>query len=1016
MRTIRAFLVLLFFFGMGLQQWSYGQELDFKKYSVSHGLPQSQVHDIAQTSDGYIWMTTYGGGLTKFDGQEFVTFTTRDGLKDNAVEDILVDDEDNIWVSTSKGGVATFQGDSLVYPFSNHPMNNIPMTDIFQLNNGDIWFCGYQEGIFAYDGDDISKITKKDGLASNTIWNVYEAEQGKIWIATAEGLSLFDGKSFQNYTTEDGIPGESIYSVTGRDNGEIWLATNKGVAIWDRQVFDELRTDDGESLGSTYDVIETSDGAVWMGTESDGIYRYKNGDLNHITQKNGLSSNYIYEFFEDRNNNLWIATDEDGVNLFKDEGFTFFSGESGLTSDGIFNIYRDQDKRYWLGTADGIFSYDGDSFMQHKLPGDYENQYIWNITGLPDGSLLIGMPDYTLMTYDGQSYSNFSEEYGLGSLYVYDFFVDSDNILWICAESGLYRVNLKSKATRHYTVEDGLASDQVFTMYEDQQGAKWIGTNYGLSIYDGTDFKNIRVEDGLVHNQVDYITADKQNHIWLGTGGGISEYIPAEGNKPAKINNFDKNDGMLLVTTHFLWFDEDGYLWQGTNAGLQSLDVPTYRQTGEMSVQHYALSDQGIGLEFNYHALFSEAPNVAWMGSMEGAVKLNTNKLQRNSKLQGFNFTQISVNSVPVNWENYEVPVEYKNGQIKFPSVAYPTGKNNFRFDFQGLSYVNPENIQYRFKLEGFEDQWMPVTKDNSAVYTSLSPGEYEFVVEAKTGSGNFSDNRIAYSFSIAYPFYRSYLFYALAGILLIGLIYGYIRIRIGYLEKNRLEQLVEERTQHLKEALEEKEVLIKEIHHRVKNNLAVISGILELQIDHAQHDHASKVLRDGQQRIQSIAMIHEKLYQSERLAEIDFAKYVEELVEVIVRSHDKQEKNIKVDVQTGGVKLGVDQGIPCGLIINELLSNAYEHAFEGRKEGNILVRFKHINENQIQLIVRDDGVGLPGDYETMQQQTETLGMGLVSTLVRQLEGEIEVNSLDQGTEFIVEFQKEKPSLKVPVN
>jgi len=492
----------------------------------------------------------------------------------------------------------------------------------------------------------------------------------------------------------------------------------------------------------------------------------------------------------------------------------------------------------------------------------------------------------------------------------------------------------------------------------------------------------------------------------------VTQYKPGTKGEAAEIYNFDKSDGMRLVNSHFLWFDQDGYLWQGTNGGLQVLDVPTYRKTGRMNITHYAISSEGIGMEFNFHAISAQDDKEVWMGSMQGAVHLNADDLSRDSTALPLYLTDIRMNGLPLDWENYVQDVGYHNGEINFPSITFPFGENTYGFSFQGLSYLQPENVRYRYKLKGFDKNWRPVTENNEAVYTNLSPGNYTFVVETKSGGGTFGQSTVSYDFSIAYPFWRTYWFYSLLLLGLAGLVYGYIRIRINHLEKSRLQELVDEQTKDLQEALAEKEVLIKEIHHRVKNNLAVISGLLELQRGNAENDFASRVLWESQRRVQSISMIHETLYQNEQLAEIDFEKYVSELIDIISYSFSYPDKEISVSVEIDDLKLGVDQGIPCGLILNELVSNAYEHAFNGQDEGQITIRITEQYDNMIAMEVSDNGVGIAEGEDP--EVADTLGFTLVQTLCQQLESELQMDDNNPGTCFTVVFKKEAPSAQVP--
>jgi len=997
---------------LSITKFSYAQRLNIKNYSLSDGLPQAQVPDLAQTEDGYIWLGTYGGGLAKFDGKKFVTYTKEDGLKDNIIEHVLADSDDNIWVSTAKGGVATFKGDSLVYPIKSDSLNKYDLTNMDELSEKKKWFGTNGGGVFIYDGQSISRLTTSDGLLSNRVWDFYEAEDGKVWMATDKGISVYNGDSFTNYTKEDGLNGRKTYRILNTPSGEKWIATNKGLSIWDGKSFKNTTTINGNSLGLVYDIMRASDGAIWIGTLMNGVYVYRDGKYQHITQDDGLSSNRISRMLEDHNNNIWIATLEDGVDIFKDQGFTFYDEHIGLTSNEVLSLYRDKNNTLWLGTKQGIESLNGEQVTSYSLPKEYMSQDIWNITGLPNGDKLIAMPDNSLMRFDGESFTNFSKAYGLENLFIYHLFIDSRNYLWIAADSGLYKVNLKNKKIWHFTSDDGLNDDTTYYIYEDSEGTKWIGTAWGLCIYDGEHFKSYTVKKGLGHNEVNYITEDQNGNIWMGTGGGVSVFKPGNDGNPVEIQNFGKSDGMVLVNTHFIWFDEQGYLWQGTNGGLQMLDVPNYEKTGDMLITHYPLANTGIGLEFNSHAISSSHPDEVWMGSMKGILRLKPKNLKRNGKQPFLHLTSIEIDGLPVKWEEYSDSLTYHNGKVNLPSATFPSGKHTYGFHFSGISFLNPENVKYRYKLEGFDKDWRPVTKENSAIYTNLSPGNYTLVLQANSGGGKFKNTKVTYDFAVAYPFWRTYWFYSLAILGIAAVIYGYIRIRVKYLEMNRLQELVDKQTRELQSALKEKEVLIKEIHHRVKNNLAVISGLLELQMGNTNNDFASRVLSESQRRVQSISMIHEKLYQNESLAEINFDKYVRELIEIIAYSFSNPEKNIDVNVSIDDLKLGVDQGIPCGLILNELVSNAYEHAFVNKDEGTITIQISKNGSNNITMVVADNGEGL--DESFSPENTGSLGFTLVQTLCQQLETELQIKNHNPGTRFVIEFECEPAQPKVP--
>jgi len=204
-----------------------------------------------------------------------------------------------------------------------------------------------------------------------------------------------------------------------------------------------------------------------------------------------------------------------------------------------------------------------------------------------------------------------------------------------------------------------------------------------------------------------------------------------------------------------------------------------------------------------------------------------------------------------------------------------------------------------------------------------------------------------------------------------------------------------------IKASLKEKEVLLQEIHHRVKNNLGIVSSLLQMQCRRTQDPQANAILRDSQNRIASIALAHEKLYRSNDLANIDFAQYIPDLTTHLFASYNVKSSCIQLSIQVEETSLDLETAIPCGLIINELVSNALKYAFPNNREGEIQVRLFQQSDRTLTLIVRDNGIGLPVEFDG--KKTKTLGITLVQGLVQQLRGKLEIQS-QSGTEFKISF------------
>ncbi|MFQ6039001.1 MAG: histidine kinase dimerization/phosphoacceptor domain -containing protein [Candidatus Aminicenantales bacterium] len=227
----------------------------------------------------------------------------------------------------------------------------------------------------------------------------------------------------------------------------------------------------------------------------------------------------------------------------------------------------------------------------------------------------------------------------------------------------------------------------------------------------------------------------------------------------------------------------------------------------------------------------------------------------------------------------------------------------------------------------------------------------------------------------------------------------GHVRFYDGIVEDITERKRAEEK---LRASLKEKEVLLREIHHRVKNNLQIISSLLNLQSRYIRDPSALEMFKESRDRVRSMALVHEKLYSSEDMANVDFSEYIQSLARHLCMAYGMNANGITVDVEARDVCLDINTSIPCGLIINELISNALKHAFRGRKRGKIRILLRQEQPDRYRMVVSDDGVGLPKDLDV--QRVKSLGLQLVCMLVEQLQGEMTIKS-GKGTSFEIAFR-----------
>ncbi len=209
----------------------------------------------------------------------------------------------------------------------------------------------------------------------------------------------------------------------------------------------------------------------------------------------------------------------------------------------------------------------------------------------------------------------------------------------------------------------------------------------------------------------------------------------------------------------------------------------------------------------------------------------------------------------------------------------------------------------------------------------------------------------------------------------------------------------------HLKKALQEKDMLMKEIHHRVKNNLSVMSSLLNLQSRYIKDETSRDIFKDSQSRANTMALIHKKLYQSEDIQRINMKDYIAELSLDLSSLHMSKNKNIGLVLDVEKIMLDADTAIPLGLIINELLTNSMKHAFSDKEKGTIKVIFRKLEDDELLLEVKDNGKGLPSDFKV--ENSDSLGLRLVHSLAAQISAQLEIDG-DNGTHFSIKFQERK--------
>ncbi len=996
-------LVLVVLLALLLKDVS-AQKYNIKAYSVNDGLPSSQVYDVHLDDNGYVWFAT-ANGLVKFDGITFKTYNKSNGLKDELTLDVFEDSKKNMWASTEVGGVALFKEDSLVYIPELALLDTSLVNYISESPSGELWFSTNSNGIVTWnpDTDSISRITIDDGLPSNQVWDITFDKNSTAWIATMYGVVEYTkGKGItRTWTKETGLSGEVSYQVHDAFDGTKWVATSNGVTLIKNDGSIKTITEiNGEPLNYVYHINQDDDGIIWIGTERKGLYWFDGQTYTHVTKKNGLSSNYIYRLIKAKDGTIWVATDGNGVNIFKDKQFRFFDANTDYGSNSVYGMLKARNNTLWFGNERGITSYKNGTFKTYTIPKElFDEDEIWDIEEFSNGNLLLLSYNYVLTVFNGSRFYEFDAGVDLSSYYINDVYIDENDVIYIATSSGL--IKQENNKLETYRFGGGYWSNTIVSIFQDSKDNFWLGTYDGLVKIAADGFSADNAKRGIVGESIYEVLEDKNGVIWVGTSKGI--YYSMNEEEIADSLEFQVFDEIHygLDETISLQFDDNGGLWQGTNAGLNYYDLNLWAETNTTSRIHYTLQEYGKGVELNGGATLLDENGRLWFGSARNGLIIHDFNYQKEKKVRVEPAPITFIRSIVANG-NTVFRQDETNADSQ-TNVVLNYERNSVEFRFGAMNYGDPLRVYYKYRLKGFENSWNEVFNIREATYTNLRPGKYTFEVMAKSMISEWSQTPSTIEVEIKKPFWLTLWFFAITGFSLIMLVLAYINVRIDRLEKEKLKQLVDAQTKELTDALSEKEILIKEIHHRVKNNLAVISGLFELQLWNTQDESVINILKNSQMRIRSMAIIHEQLYQSKNFSKINLSDYMRKLIQAVSETMDNGSSKISLTVEiSDDIDMTIVQSVPCGLILNELLSNAYEHAFKGRSEGAIKVVMRK-EHDRIIMAVSDNGVGMPSNNP--QDYKESLGITLITTLTAQLEGSLNITNTS-GTTFHIDFKK----------
>lgn len=975
------------------------------------GLLQLNVKDLALDELGYLWVGTEDG-LHRFNGYEFKVYLHNPmdstSLKDDHIRGLLFT-KDTLWIATNSNGISGF------LPSENRFFNLVENANpdlnisykIMCLDENFILFSVKNNLILFNRRTKKSEIiklpkTKKESYISA----ILKIDNDTYWLANTNGILAFNSENHQFQKTTI-LEGENIKCFY-KNEQRIYIGTEKGLFIYNITTQQISKTPLSFSINCFNKI---SDRQFYIGTDS-GLFLYDvlEESITPIVLKmkdNKLQEKIdINQIINDEKGNLWIGSDGEGLfhyNAFQKKFNTLklsLKEYPLMYNVSSFQFLKGKDSTLWIGTKYGVVKYFHEN-KRFKLYNTEEQSLIYAITKDKNNTIWAGGFTSGLLKYNEEtdSFKKIpSTKSSLPDNDIVDIIPIDNSTLWVSTwAGGIHKFDVKNEQFEEVFIE-GERINRARTSFIDSKENIWLGTDQGVyKITKSGSIQNYNQEGPLDQklsgNRIFNIKEDYDGNIWIGTNVGLTK-LDVEHNKTIL---FYKQKGLPNDFIYTVLIAKNNDIWVSTNFGVSVLDAAT------KTFKNYTTSDGLQNNEFNGKAGYKDEFENFYFGGISGINIFKANEIRGNQNVPDIYIESVDLFNTPLQKnELYKTALEFKSDE------------NVITFNFSALNYLNPEKCSYTYKMEGFDNDWRPITTSRSTTYTNLNPGEYTFKVKASNDVGVWNDVPATMDIVIIPPWYQTTLFRFsfIVVFLLSGILFYFYKTNKLQKDKLKLEKIVSQRTQEvveknkdLKLAYNESEkqresihFLMRELTHRVKNNLQIISSLLNIQANTLDNKEAINALKMAKNRILAIAHIESKMTTDKETIKID--DFIKELSQSIITALSGDEKlKFTIIYNLTDVYIKNINTTLIGLILNELITNTTKYAFDEFKPENALNINCTIESNILKLVICDNGKGYSQEKDVL---SKSLGIELVREMVKQLNATIVINS-SKGTENIIE-------------
>jgi diguanylate cyclase (GGDEF)-like protein len=741
-------------------------------WTTEQGLPSNAVRDVRQTPDGFLWLASYEG-LVRFDGVAFRSFAEPDipGLARASFRRLAVDRAGALWAAGETGVVRWAGGRWKVFT-TRDGLTSDRVTALLPDPDGSLW-VGTRAGISRIRGDRAAPLALPGGEAPPAVTALALGSDGALWIGTvAGGVLRYQGGRVTRVTQREGLGDDRVTAIQADAQGAVWVGTFAGIARIHRGRVTRPGAESAEHPAPVNDLMQDPDGAWWVAADN-GLFRLEDGRITPVARPDGHAFTQVEGLHADREGSVWIGSRQGGLFRLRRAGVRMLATAEGLPQDFTTAVTGDGAGGVWIATRGGVVHRTADGRVAYtQRPGALPDDVARDVLRDRAGDVWVATNGGVTRLHGAEA-RTFTLRDGLPDDRTRVLLEDHAGALWIGTYNGLAR--LAGGRFQQFGAGQGLPDGYVLSLHEDRRGTLWVGTqSAGLFRLQGGRF--VPGPAALAGQPVFRMSGDADGTLWAGTSRGLARV------RGGRVTTFTTRNGLRGNTVFQALDDGAGALWLTGPWGIARVPRADLEAVGGGRAR--VVNARGFGTSDGLAAQEVSSIGGSWRGA-DGVLYFPT-----PGGVAVIDPRRLSRNAVPLVTHVERVVADGVEFTGAAPVEVGP-GRHRLEIYFTAPSFVAPQELRFRYRLEGFDAGWMDGGTRRAAFYTNVPPGRYTFRVQARNADGAWNGGTASVAILLRPYFWQTWWFLALAVLLLAAVVLGLHRLRVRAAELASREEVL---------------------------------------------------------------------------------------------------------------------------------------------------------------------------------------------------------------------------------